>query len=428
MFELPRSGGHFDDYLPLFSMTDDDRNLTMLPLSSIPPKRTSVVGLSLGGPPSSRIQGLAAGLEGYLPVILEVLPSALLVMDEQYRIVVANSAARRLLASDGTSLVGYSVGRFLSMQKLEEARVNLLSQAGVHRYRDPIVVEGVERDVEILIEYLETGGREFYCATLLDETHHHRERAEWIESHDTVAPPSARIDHAHRLEALGHLTGTLAHDFNNLLGVILGSLETGERRIARGQSPLEDIRRAKTATERSIQTTSEILRYARNRPAELEPLSPCDLLEELRGLIERALGESVTAVFHLRDSARIRVGPAQLETAILNLIINARDAVDDGGQIGVILEPREISEREAMELGLLPGRHSSISVVDSGVGMTEEVKRRVFEPFYTTKPEGQGTGLGLSTVRSVVHKYGGAVRLETSPGQGTRVELIFPAV
>lgn len=409
-------------------MTDDDRNLTILPLSSIPPKTTSVDELAPDRVTSSRIQGLAAGLDAYLPVFLEVMPSPILVLDEQYRIAVANVAARRLLATEDTSFVGYSVGRYLSVERLGRARVALLSEAGVHTYRDIILVDGVERDVEVRIEYLETVGREFFCATILDDTHHHRERAEWAEGQDTIAPPSARIDHAHRLEALGHLTGTLAHDFNNLLGVILASLENAERRIAHGHPPLDDIRRAKLATERSIQTTSQILRYARNRPAELEPITPSTLLEELRGLIERALGETVVAVFDLRDCARIRVGPAQLETAILNLIINARDAVNDGGEIRVVLEPREVAEAEALELGLLPGRHSVIAVVDSGAGMTEEVKRRVFEPFYTTKPEGRGTGLGLSTVRSVAHKNGGAVRLETSPGRGTRVELIFPVV
>lgn len=412
----------------LLLMPDDDRNLTILPLTSVPPKSRAVDGLSSDRVASSRIRGLATGLDEYLPIMLEVLPTPILVMDEQYRILVANSSARRLLSTEQTSFVGYSVGRYLSMERLHEAREALLSRTGIHRYRDSIQVSGVERDVEVGVEYLQTAGREFLCVTLSDETYHHRERAEWAESHDTIAPPSARIDHAHRLEALGHLTGTLAHDFNNLLGVILASLETAERRLSRGQDPLEDIQRAKMATERSIRTTSEILRYARNRPAELEPISPSTLLEELRGLVERALGDTIVAVFDLRDAAKIRVGPAQLETAILNLIINARDAVDEGGEIRVVLEPRDISEDEAVELGLLSGRHASISVVDSGRGMTDEVKRRVFEPFYTTKPEGRGTGLGLSTVRSVAHKYGGAVRLETSPGRGTRVELIFPAV
>ena len=398
----------------------------MLPLSSIPPRTSRDEDSSREPGMASQIQGLAPELTSYLPVIMEVLPAAVLVMDERFRMVVANAAARRLFLGD--AFVGYSVGRFLSIEKLKVARLTLLSRAGLHRYKDVIVVDGVEREVEVHAEYLETAQGEFLCATLTDVSHRDRERAELAEGRDSSAPSSARIDHAQRLEALGHMTGSLAHDFNNLLSVILGSLEGAERRLRENRDPLEDILRAKKATERSIQTASEILRYARNRPGESEPICPRMLLEELRGLIERALGESVSVAFELAVTPRIRVGPAQLETAILNLIINARDAVEGGGEISVLLGVREFDEREAILLGLFPGSHVCISVVDSGQGMTDEVKKRVFEPFYTTKPQGRGTGLGLSTVRTVAQKYGGAIELDTSPGRGTRVVLIFPTV
>jgi signal transduction histidine kinase len=136
----------------------------------------------------------------------------------------------------------------------------------------------------------------------------------------------------------------------------------------------------------------------------------------------------VHVLFDLRETPAIMVGAAQLETALLNLMINARDATPDGGEIRVALTTREIGKSEAKELGLLRGLHVSLSVQDFGVGMTEDVKDRVFEPFYTTKPVGRGTGLGLSTVRSVAQKFGGAVRLESAPERGTTVELLFPGI
>jgi signal transduction histidine kinase len=290
------------------------------------------------------------------------------------------------------------------------------------------LVGGVEREVEVRLELLETDGEEYLCATLVDQTDVDRERAEWTDSTDTLAPPSTRIDHAHRLEALGHLTGSLAHDFNNLLSVILGSLEAANRRLIAGEDPSEDIQRARLATERSIETTSDILRYSRDRGPEVEALHPAHLLSELRGFIERALGEGVQLDFRLEPTRKVMVGGAQLETAVLNLIINARDAVQGEGTIGVSLSSLDLGDNGALELELLPGPHVCITVSDSGAGMTDDVKARVFEPFYTTKPVGRGTGLGLSTVRSVAQKFGGAVSLTSAVDQGTKVELYFPEV
>jgi signal transduction histidine kinase len=410
----------------------DDRNLTILPLSSVPPKDDSAGISSRHRGPASQVEPLAPELSAYLPVIVEILPVPVLVIDDRFRLVLANAAARRFLSSEDAACVGQSVGRYLSLEKLGAARLTLLSQLGAHCYRDVVFVDDVEREIDIQIECLDAGGRELLCASFLDASEGDRARAEWADSPERSGPESsgpqnARIDHAHRMEALGQLTGSFAHDFNNLLSVTLGSLESAERRLEQNKDPSEDIGRARKATERSIQTTAEILRYARSRPPELEPICPRRLLEDLQGLVERALGGSVLVHFELRDTPKVRVGPAQLETAILNLIINARDAVEDGGEIRVVLGQRALGEGEATQLGLLPGQHVTLAVVDSGHGMTEEVRRRVFEPFYTTKPQGRGTGLGLSTVRAVARRYDGAVELETSPGRGTRVELIFPA-
>lgn len=413
----------------LFLMADDERMITMLPLSRVGAMDDhEVSSRPADGVASSRVQGQFADVGRFLPVMVDVLPTAVLIIDERYRVVVANGAARRLLAEEGEPLLGYSVGRFLSLARLEGARVDLLKQVGTLTYRDTILREGVERELDISVEFLETAGREFLCATLVDQTHSDRERAEWVDSQHGSAPISVRLDQAHRLEALGHLTGTLAHDFNNLLGVIMASLEVAERRVESGQDPLVDIQRAATAAKRSIESTTEILRYARTRSPQSDPISLSSLLGEVRGLIVRALGESVSLVFETSETPLVRIGAAQLETALLNLVINARDAVPEGGEIRIVLCPRTLGEDEALGLGLVAGEYVSISVADSGPGMTEEIQRRVFEPFYTTKPEGRGTGLGLSTVRSVAQKFGGAVNLDSSPGRGTRVELLFPAV
>lgn len=409
-------------------MNDDDNQLTILPLSRVPPTEVESERITKSDSIVSTVEPQGARIAGVLPMMVEVLPVPVLVIDDRYRLVVANAEARRLLAQENVRFIGYSAGRFLSMEKLQEARQVLLSRAGSVSYRDSILAGGVERDVELRIELLDSGGEEFLCAAVIDQTDWDRERAEWTESRDTAAPPSTRIDHAHRLEALGHLTGSLAHDFNNLLSVILASLEAARRRVLAGQDPATDIQRAMTATRRSIESTTEILRYSRSRTARVEAVSPVTLLSELKGLIERAVGAAIELAFELNPTGDVCVGAAQLETAVLNLIINARDAVEGGGRIRVRLDREVLDEDTALSLGLLPGAHARILVEDSGEGMTDDVKARVFEPFFTTKPEGRGTGLGLSTVRSVAQKFGGAVILDSVVGRGTEVRLYFPEV
>lgn len=406
-------------------MNDDERLMTMLPLSRIPGQQDSSYP---EGDAVSSIVRKSQELGGLLPMIVEVVPAPILIIDERHRVVIANGAARTLLSEEETKFLGYSVGRFLSLEKLVSARVTLLSRAGSFTYEDAVFVGGIERAIEVRLELLESAGTEYLCATLLDLTDTVRERAEWVDSKRPSAPPSTRMEHARRLEALGQLTGSLAHDFNNLLAVILGSLSNAERRTSLGQDAREDLARARTATERSIEATSQILRYARNRPPEVDAVNPLDLLNELRGLVERALGDVVRVVFDLRPTPPIVVGAAQLETALLNLMINARDATSEGGEVTVRLSTRFIDEDSSAKLGLTSGTHVSLAVIDSGVGMSEEVQERVFEPFYTTKPAGQGTGLGLSTVRSVAQKFGGAVHLNSAIDRGTTVELLFPAL
>jgi len=404
---------------------EEDRYPTMLPLS-----RVGSIEID-NGPVSSGVEsrGGQTVLNPALSAIVEAVPAPILAVDGQFRVVVANAEARQLLADEQDSFLGYSVRRFLSMEKLVVARSLLLARSGKQSYRDRLIVGEVEREVEVLVDMLEVDGQEFLCMTFQDRTNWNRERAEWHDAISDEAPPMAHLERAHRLEALGHLTGALAHDFNNLLAVILGSLEGAQRRLKREMDPGPDLERALTATQRSIQATSQILRYARNRDNQSEPLTPSGVLLELRGLMDRAVGEGVELIVEACETPAIRIGAAQLETSLLNLAINARDALpEEGGQILFQVESRTFDDDDAVLVGLVPGPYVVISVVDNGTGMPDEVRERVFEPFFTTKPEGVGTGLGLSTVRSMVRKLGGAVTLESELGVGTTIRLIFPAV
>jgi signal transduction histidine kinase len=406
-------------------MAEEDRYPTILPLSRVD-------GAGDPGPVSSGIasrlgEQSAAQIAELLPSFLEIIPSPILIVDAQLRVVVVNAEARQLLSTEQQSSLGYSVRRFLSFERLEAARAILMTRRGKHSYRDTLLLGGVEREVEVSVDRIEAGHTEFLCMTLSDWTNVDRERAEW-QGTKVGVQPQERLERAHHLEALGHLTGSLAHDFNNLLAVILGSIEAAERRVRREMDPSSDLTRAKTATERSIQSTSQILRYARNRGMQNEPLYPGAVLLELRGLIERAIGDEIELIVQTQETPRILVSAAQLETTILNLVINSRDSLSQQrGEIRVELEACSLDESDAVAVGLVVGDYVMIRVSDDGQGIPEELQQRVFEPFFTTKPEGHGTGLGLSTVRSLMRKLGGAIVLRSQLGVGTTVELLFPA-
>lgn len=407
-------------------MEEEDRFPTILPLSRVDGSYADPGPVSSGV--SLKVGEQAVGQLGeLLPQMIEAVPTPILVIDSRLRVLVANAEARQLLSGEEHAFLGYSISRFLSVDKLEAARSQLLSSVGKHSYRDTLVINGVEREVEVSAELLTSESGDFLCMTLSDYTNADRERAEWrgLQGGEFY---QERLERAHHLEALGHLTGSLAHDFNNLLAVILGSLEAAERRVKGEQDPTADLARAKTATERSIQSTSQILRYARHRGMIQEPLYPAGVLLELRGLIERAVGDEISLIVETRETSRILVSAAQLETTILNLVINARDAMGEaGGEIHLGLDHCILDEEQALLAGLIEGDYVRITVADDGHGMTPELQERVFEPFFTTKAEGLGTGLGLSTVRTLMRKLGGAAHLRSVPGAGTTVELLFPA-
>jgi signal transduction histidine kinase len=230
-----------------------------------------------------------------------------------------------------------------------------------------------------------------------------------------------------RMEALGSLTSGIAHDVNNLLTVLVGNLYlVGEE--LRGNPPLfEKIKPARDAARRGADLTRQLLSFARKEPAVAEAINPARVIEGLSSLLTQVLGKSVELSCRLEPSAGpVMASTAQLESVIVNLVINARDAVKGGGRITVAVVNRVLAEREARSQGLSAGEYAQISVTDDGCGMTEEVRGRVFEPFFTTKKDRGGSGLGLSMVRWFAEQAGGAACVRSKPGKGTVVSLLLP--
>jgi signal transduction histidine kinase/CheY-like chemotaxis protein len=232
-----------------------------------------------------------------------------------------------------------------------------------------------------------------------------------------------------KMEAVGQLTGGIAHDFNNLLQVFTGSLEMLERRIAQGRSDqgMRYIGSMRQASDAAKRLTNRLLAFSRRQALQPRRVEPDELVRGVAEMIRRTIGPSIRLDIRLRDGRWDAIcDPHELESALLNLSINARDAMPEGGILTIETTDRTLSEGE-LSGQASPGNFVEIAVRDTGVGIAPDILSRVFEPFFTTKPTGEGTGLGLSQVYGFVRQSGGAVKIESKPLEGTTVSLYLPA-
>ena len=232
-----------------------------------------------------------------------------------------------------------------------------------------------------------------------------------------------------KMEAIGQLTGGIAHDFNNLLGSILAALEMAEQRQA--ETRLQDSRQllavARHNTQRAATLVQRLLAFARQQKLVPQAVDVQQLVAGMRDLIGSSIDSHITFVDEtLAGQWRIRVDPPQLENALLNLCLNARDAMPLGGTLRIGCENTSLDQDEARALDVPPGQYLQITISDNGTGMSEQVAQRALEPFFTTKPLGQGSGLGLSIVYGFIRQSGGQLQMISSKGHGSRIYLYPP--
>ncbi|WP_300620319.1 PAS domain S-box protein [Dokdonella sp.] len=235
-----------------------------------------------------------------------------------------------------------------------------------------------------------------------------------------------RLAHAQRLEAIGQLTGGVAHDFNNLLTVISGNLQLleDERDMGEKQAPI--IQSALRAVRSGAALTRKLLAFARRQRLSPRPIAPAAWLTEVSVLLKRTLGETVVVHAECAQSLpNVFADPGELDAALVNLALNSRDAMPRGGELSISVDEHHLP-REEPALELAPGRYISISVADTGIGMAPDVLAHSMEPFFTTKEAGKGSGLGLSMVYGFAKQSGGAMRIESQLGYGTRAVLYLP--
>lgn len=231
-----------------------------------------------------------------------------------------------------------------------------------------------------------------------------------------------------KMEAVGQLTGGIAHDFNNMLAVILGGLNLLQRKLAKGETDVERfIEGAIDAAQRAANLTQRLLAFSRQQPLSPKPVNPNRMVADMSELLARTLGEPIVIQTVLGAGLwRVKADPGQLENAILNLSVNARDAMSNGGRLTIETCNAFVDDVFAREFAITPGQYVLIAVADTGEGMSQEIIAKAFDPFYTTKGVGKGTGLGLSQVYGFVRQSGGHVKIYSEPGVGTTVKIYLP--
>jgi len=233
-----------------------------------------------------------------------------------------------------------------------------------------------------------------------------------------------QLHQSQKMEAVGQLTGGIAHDFNNLLAVISANLQLVERAAKDGEV-LRFVTSARRATDRGARLTAQLLAFSRQQVLKPKLVNASELISGFYGLIRQAVGQGCEVQLHTDERLWFcQVDPALLETAVLNLALNGRDAMPDGGVLEIAT--RNVVLDEGAVGGCPPGSYVTLSVTDTGHGMSPEVRDRIFEPFFTTKEVGKGTGLGLSMVYGFVRQSNGHVTVESTLGRGTTIALFLP--
>jgi PAS domain S-box-containing protein len=355
---------------------------------------------------------------------------AIYMLSPEGRITNWNAGAERIKGYTSSEVVGEHFSRFYTQ---EDVDIGLPDKALATAVRDGRYEaegwrcrkDGTRFWAGVIVDAISDNGQLIGFAKITRDLSERREAQIQLEHSREL------LFQAQKMEAIGQLTGGIAHDFNNLLTGITGSLELLKARVAQGR--IGDLDRFITAAQgaavRAAALTHRLLAFARRQALDPKRVSANGLITDMLDLVQRTVGPEIRVATTLTSGLWPSLcDPHQLENAILNLCINARDAMPDGGQLMIETANVCIDDRGARERDMQAGQYIEICVTDTGMGMPPDVVERVFEPFFTTKPLGQGTGLGLSMIYGFVKQSGGQVRITSEPDVGTSVYIYLPRV
>jgi len=351
---------------------------------------------------------------------LEIAQVAVLVIDPAGTVKYANPYLKKLIACDDAGLLGKNwIDAVLPHDERERARAILgAPQAADQAHLESSVVgeagqrswiawdSAVLRDAAGAIESTVLIGRDITEQRAAEE----------------------QFRQAQKLEGIGRLAGGIAHDFNNLLTVIVGYCALLEQRSDLPQSAASAVEQVRKAAEKGAQLTNQLLTFSRRQVFRPQVLLLNGIVRDAESMLHRLIGDDVDLVTRLdAEGGCVRVDPMHIHQVLMNLVVNARDAVPGGGTITIRTENRRVESSHAAAVpGVPPGEFVVLTVEDTGTGMTEEVRSHIFEPFFTTKERGKGTGMGLPMVYGIVRQSGGYIIVDSEPNKGTRIHIFLP--
>jgi PAS domain S-box-containing protein len=381
-----------------------------------------------GSQPAVDVRSSADGRAGAFAVVDES-PNPVLAIDGAGTITYLNRRAEAALGYTGDELVGQHV----------EVLLPVAAAAGHVAQRDAFLAhpvgrplgsgldlvarrkDGSEFPVEISLAPVALQAGRWVFATIVDITARRAAEAQLLQ--------------ARKLESIGRLAGGIAHDFNNVLFAIQGyaellteDLAPNRRANLDADDALENVIAISNAAERAASLTAQLLAFSKHQVIRPEVIELNDAITAVEPMLQRLIGEQVLLTVRLASGAgRIRVGNGQVDQILVNLVVNARDAMPNGGTIAVDTGTTVLDAAAAAEHpDVTPGPHAYLSVSDNGSGMDTETREHVFEPFFTTKEKGKGTGLGLATIYGIMQQAGGHIRIDSEPGVGSTFTLYFP--
>ncbi|WP_433615609.1 PAS domain S-box protein [Dactylosporangium sp. CA-139114] len=403
------AGGRVDR----FRTVRQRRDGTELTVSMLVSPLTGADGRTVGVTSITRDMSERERAEAQVQAVLDAAPDPLLGVGEDDRIVLVNASAERLFGIARFDMIGMPVRRLLP-GGVDVSR----GECAVAHRRD-----GTGLPVDITLSTLKGDDGKITLASVRDMTEQRRLREEAERQKDEV-----RQQRTQRLESLGQLAGGIAHDFNNLLAVILNYAEFIVEDGA-GTPFARDAEQILRAGRRGSELTHQLLAFARREVVRPRPLDVNQVIGEVQLMLDRSIGEHISLRTSLAEGLPTVVAdPGRLEQVLVNLAVNARDAMPGGGELTIDTGLVHVDDgHAAVREGLTPGPYVRVRVSDTGTGMPREVIEQAFEPFFTTKPSGEGTGLGLATVYGIVAQAGGSVHIYSEPGVGTTVTILLPA-
>jgi PAS domain S-box-containing protein len=368
--------------------------------------------------------------------LLESVPDAVVAVASDGAIVLVNREAERVFGYERDELLGEPVevlvpARFRSDHVAHRQRY--FESPGTRPLGTGLEFHGLRSDgsefpADIAVSPIDTG-RGTTAVVVVHDLSATRESERRRDEELARANREARIAQSSRLESLGQLAGGVAHDFNNLLGVILNYADFVADELKEGTTAHTDVVEIRRAAERATELTRQLLIFSRRETVKPAPVDLNEVVRDVERLLRRTLGEHIELVVNLRrDVPAVLADPGQVEQVLVNLAVNARDAMPDGGRLVIETSDVELDRDFLREHpGAAPGRYVKLTVADNGRGMEPEVAARAFEPFFSTRRKGEGTGLGLATVYGIVTAAGGQISIYSEPGEGTVFSVHLPA-